>query len=173
MIKQKLQQDFSNPQSGTILIDFRKAFSRILSYWWLFIIGLVIAFVAGRLFMRYATFEYSARAVLLIKDAGTSGELSEQNILLDQRLTGGGKEMDNEIQILKSLTLMEKVVERLQLNVLYYRIGNLKESELYTKTPFFVDSFALNNRQFVNFYIELILSSSTNTGHFPTQPQLH
>jgi len=54
--------------------------------------------------------------------------------------------MDNEVQIFKSLTLMEKVVERLNLQVYYYRIGQLKETELYLNSPFVVDSFELKNK---------------------------
>ena len=127
-----------------IIVDFQKILGNLLSYWWLFLICFGLAFGLGQLYLRYATFQYSARAILLIKDAGRSGNISEQSILLAEAgISGGGKSMDNEIQILKSLALMEKVVDRLNLNVQYYRIGKLKESELYHDSPFFLDSFQL------------------------------
>ena len=128
-----------------IVIDLQKFLRKLLSFWWLFLLCFAAAIVIGRFYLRYTTFEYSSRAVLLIKDAGDSGGISEQSILADN-LMGGGKSMDNEVQIFKSLTLMEKVVERLNLQVYYYRIGQLKETELYLNSPFVVDSFELKNK---------------------------
>jgi len=126
-----------------IVIDFRKLFSKILSAWWLFLLSLIIAYSCANLYLRYATFEYAARAILLIKDTGSSGNISAESILINDEAISGSKAMDNEIQILKSLTIMEKVVKRLDLEVFYYRIGNFKETELYTETPFVLDSFFL------------------------------
>ncbi|MFK7806514.1 MAG: GumC family protein [Saprospiraceae bacterium] len=137
----------TNPSKGiedTIVVDFQRIFSRMLSFWWLFVLCFVAAIALGKIYLRYTTFQYSSRAVLLIKEAGNSGGISEQSIIADQFLSADGKSMDNEIQILKSLTLMEKVVERLHLRVAYYRIGKLKDTELYTASPFTVDSFTLN-----------------------------
>ncbi len=128
-----------------IVIDLQKFLRKLLSFWWLFLLCFAAAIATGRFYLRYSTFQYSSRAVLLIKDAGDSGGISEQSILADN-LSGGGKAMDNEIQILKSLTLMEKVVERLNLQVYYYRIGQLKETELYLNSPFIVDSFELKSK---------------------------
>jgi len=145
-----LERNNQNIPSSTLsqessVLDLQRLFSRMLSYWWLFILCFIAAIILGRFYLRYTTFQYSSRAVLLIKDAGKSGGLSEQSILADQILSGEGKAMDNEIQILKSLTLMEKVVERLNLQVAYYRIGNLKDTELYKASPFLVDSFDLKS----------------------------
>jgi len=134
----------NNLSKETVLVDFEKILSRLISYWWLFALCLIIAVGAGHFYLRYTVFEYSSRAVLLIKDAGRSGSISEQSILLSEpAFAGTGKSMDNEIQILKSLTLMEKVVERLNLDVSYFRIGKVKETELYINSPFLLDTFDL------------------------------
>jgi len=140
-----------------ILIDFRKILSRMLSAWWLFLLSIIISYGCANLYLRYTTFEYSARAILLIKDAGRSGNISAESILRAEDAVSGSKAMDNEIQILKSLTLMEKVVERLGLEVAYYRIGNFKETELYKDTPFVLDSFKINSQNIfgVNYFIVL------------------
>ncbi len=127
----------------TIRVDFQKILSRMLSYWWLFLLCFGIALGCANLYLRYANAEYSARAILLIKDAGRSGNISTQDILSANDALSGGKAMDNEIQILKSLTLMEKVIERLNLQVQYFRIGNFKETEIYKESPFLLDSFQL------------------------------
>lgn len=144
------------PQNA-ILIDFQKLFSRILSAWWLFVICFAIAIGLGKLYLRYSTFEYSSRAILLIKDTGKSGNLTAESILLSDQGLSGGKAMDNEIQILKSLTLMEKVVDRLDLNIEYSRIGQFKETKLYMDSPFLVDSVKLisNDNSYANYLVVL------------------
>lgn len=146
-------------QKDIIQIDFQKFIQKIRSFWWMFLLSLIATFCIGQLYLRYTTFEYSSRAVLLIKDAGKSGNLSEKNILSSGAagLASSGKSMDNEIQILKSLTLMEKVVEKLRLNVAYFRLGNVKETELYNESPFLLDSFSLkqDNSYGLNYYLDL------------------
>lgn len=151
----KSERSFSQ---DIILIDLQKWLGKLLSYWWLFLICLTLAYASGKLYLRYATFQYSARAILLIKDAGSSGVISEQGVLLnDQGNFGGSKAMDNEIQILKSLTLMERVVDRLGVEVTYFREGNFKEKELYLESPFLLESYAFNQDLVFgrSFFIEL------------------
>ena len=133
-----------NFQSDVVHIDLRKWLAKLLSYWWLFLLCLAIAIPSGYMYLRYATFEYSSKAILLIKDAGRSGGISEERILSQGlEFYGGGKAMDNEIQILRSLTLMEKVIDTLRANVSYFRQGVIKERELYTSSPLVLDTFAL------------------------------
>ncbi len=145
-----------SPQE-VIRLDFQKIFSRMLSYWWLFLLCFGIAIGSAKVYLRYATFEYSSRAILLIKDAGRSGDISTQDILSSSDALSGGKAMDNEIQILQSLTLMEKVVERLDLHVQYFRLGNFIETEIYKDSPFLLDSFQLVNQSDFGetFFLEL------------------
>jgi tyrosine-protein kinase Etk/Wzc len=45
------------------------------------------------------------------------------------------KILDNEVEILKSRTLMETVVADLQLNITYFAKGKIKTTELFEKSP--------------------------------------
>lgn len=150
----------TNPEQAKdiIQIDFQRFFQKIRSYWWVFLLSMIAAVALSQLYLRYTTLEYSSRAVLLIKDAGKSGSFSEKNILSKgSDFASSGKSMDNEIQILKSLTLMEKVVEKLNLNIIYTRIGKVKESELYMDSPFLLDSFSLKQEEEygIQYFLEL------------------
>ncbi len=123
-----------------IKIDLQRWLYRLLSYWWLFVISMLIAGYVGYTYVKNATPLYSTNATFLIKDAGRGGGLSEGQILLQEGLAGGGKSMDNEIQILKSLTLAEKVVDKLKANISYKKSGN--KEELYHSSPFVLDTFS-------------------------------
>ncbi|MEM8523589.1 MAG: polysaccharide biosynthesis tyrosine autokinase [Bacteroidota bacterium] len=147
-----------NKQQDFIQINFQRWLSKLLSWWWLFLIFPAIALVGGHLYLRYTTYEYATKATVLFKDAGRSGVLSEEGILLGQGLTGGRKAMDNEMQILRSLPIMEQVVEKLNLNVSYHRQGKFKEEEYYKNAPIKVDTFALVNggNYGVSFFVQTL-----------------
>lgn len=125
-------------------IDLERWFFRLLSYWWLFILCVGIAWFFAATYIKNATPLYSTSATLLIKDAGSGGGISESQILLAEGLLGGGKSLDNEIQILRSLTIMEKVVEKLQANIEYFSEIDSKRKELYSNSPIVLDSFSFN-----------------------------
>lgn len=147
----------SPSNKDAIIVDLNKIVNKLLSFWWLFIISVGIAYAASYFYLRYTTFEYSARAVLLIKDTGKSGGISEQDIISSGSGLTGGKSMDNEIQILKSLSLLEKVVDELGLQVSYYRKGQIKETELYNYSPILLDSFEMQDPDFYSysFFVEM------------------
>ncbi|MGK0388495.1 MAG: tyrosine-protein kinase Etk/Wzc [Maribacter sp.] len=147
----------TSTKQDTVKVDFQKLLYRILSAWWLFLLCAIIAQGAAYMYLRYATFEYTSNAIILVKDAGSSGNVSTQSILLSDYGLESSKALDNEIQIIKSLTIMEKVVDSLKLNISYFRQGKFKETELYTSTPFVLDSFELapNNIYGAAFFIEL------------------
>ncbi|MEL7252403.1 MAG: polysaccharide biosynthesis tyrosine autokinase, partial [Bacteroidota bacterium] len=85
--------------------------------------------------------------------------LSQENILLNQSLQGGQKGMDNEIQILQSSPIMQKVVEELGINISYYRQGRFKEHEFYRDAPISLDTIILTQNR-VSFYVRLVDKSS-------------
>ncbi len=153
-----INQDLNkNKQDELIKLDLKRWFFRLLSHWWLFAICLGVAMYGGYYYVKNAVPLYSTNATLLIKDAGKSGGISEVGILLAEGLAGGGKSMDNEIQILKSLTLMEKVVAKMDANIAFFKEGEEKEIELYTESPLVLDTFAfIGARPFgLSFYLEV------------------
>lgn len=103
---------------------------------------MAVALYAGYYYVQTVTPQYATSAILLIKDAGASGGISEGSILLQEGFSGGNKSMDNEIQILKSLTLMEKVVEKMRANIAYFKVEETKNIELYNDTPVVLDTFS-------------------------------
>lgn len=139
----------------TIQIDLQHWFLKLAARWWLILICLVIALSFGHFYLRYATYQYKTSTILLIKDAGKDDLISTESIILSQTYNVGNKGMDNEVQILRSSPLMKKVVEKLQLNVSYFRQGRFKEQEFYRDVPFHIDTFSLKKVS-ANFYINLV-----------------
>jgi len=110
-----------------------------------FILSALVFLSLAFLYIRYSTYVYQSEATILIKDTN-NGALSELAAFEDLGLGGAGlskSDFENEIEILKSKRLISEVVRDLNLNVKYYREGNLKSSEVFLETPFTVTVVSL------------------------------
>ncbi|MBL4708659.1 MAG: polysaccharide biosynthesis tyrosine autokinase [Flavobacteriales bacterium] len=154
---QEKKNTVNRNKTPDLKIDINFWLQKIVSDWWIFVIGLAIFIPAGQLYLRYTVPEYSSKAKLLIKDVGNSGGLSEASILTEGLgIKASGKDMDNEIQILRSRPVITRVVEKLNAHVTIFRKGLVKSTDLYGMAPFKLERFTIpsGKRQF-NFYIKV------------------
>ena len=82
--------------------------------------------------------EYSVSATILIKDAkkGVGGNMSELSAFHDLGVfNNSDNSLDNEIEILKSRTLLAKVIKDLNLNIKYKKEGPIRTREFYKNSP--------------------------------------
>ncbi len=117
--------------------SFRELLVKSLNYVPMFVIFLVMAFIVAFVYLRYQTPLYSASIKLLLKDANRRG--SQTTTVSDQVLPNlfftSGTNLSNEIEILKSQRLMQRVVEHQQLNTSYYSVGNVNTIEVFDLEP--------------------------------------
>lgn len=102
---------------------------RYLTHWPLFMLAAVLAAAGAYTYLRYATPVYKVSATLLVKDE--SKDLSEANILSSLDLFGSKKNIENEIQILTSRTLLRDVIRNRQLYGEIYQKGNIRDVVVY------------------------------------------
>lgn len=106
---------------------------------WIWFAGSVLVCLAlAFLYLRYSTPVYKINATLLVKDDQKGADIggANANVLQDLGLFAGKSNVDNEVEILKSRTLMESAVQDMQLNVRYFSEGRIKSKEVFTKMPF-------------------------------------
>src|SRR5690606_2119086 len=124
---------------GFIKIDFKRLLFRVLQYWYLVLgcvaIGLAIAFFHNR----YAERIYPVRASIIISAALRT----EASLLYDNPLVTGDRNSYNELYILRSYPLIQRVVEDLNLTVSFLREGEVRTTEVYT-LPFDIKVVAAN-----------------------------
>ncbi|MEP6746612.1 MAG: polysaccharide biosynthesis tyrosine autokinase [Bacteroidota bacterium] len=128
---------FETPKSGGFTI--KEHIYKYLSYWPLFLFFLIVCVGTGLLYTRYATPIYRASTLILVKGDqanGGGGRTSED--LIKMALEGGQKSnnLDNEIQLLTSTGLMERVTAKNQFNIRYYKLANIRKIDLYLDIPF-------------------------------------
>ncbi len=86
-------------------------------------------------YLRYATKIYSSTGTLLIKSDQQKGSSSNDKF---ESLFGDNKSMNiqNEMEILRSKPLMERVVKKINLEINYFGVGKIKSENIYKQGPF-------------------------------------
>ena len=124
------------PQHKEQPFDFKQIFFRYFSAWPWFLLSIAIGLSISFVYLRYSTPKYLVMARLLVNDDKKGGLDMQGNVLGDMGgLFGSKNSLDNEVEVLKTYDLIEKVVEDMKLNITYYRSGSIKNIELY-KAPF-------------------------------------
>ena len=138
-------------------IDIKSLIYIFLNHWYLFLICVIIALGLGWLYNHYKTPEYRVSGTVLIKDHQSSMDptsfISRSNFYSSQNL-------ENEIVILRSYTLCEQVVKKMDLEVSYFDNSSFVSTELYKSAPFKVD-FDRSVPQAVNLVYEIIINGET------------
>ncbi len=108
-------------------------FGLVTKYWYLFLLSIIIALGGAYIYLRYTTPIYQTTATLLIKEQPKN--MSDE-ILKEGSSAQSAVSIENEIELLKALSTIEKAVDDLGLTVGYFReksFGN--DQDIYTKSP--------------------------------------
>jgi len=119
-------------------IDIKALVLKYSQYWYYFVLSILFFGCIAFLNNRYTVPEYSVSTTLLIRDDNNT-QLGAENLLEGLELFSGKKNLKNEIVILSSYSLCEKVIEELNLGISYYQHGFLQTNELFGNSPFKVE----------------------------------
>ncbi len=109
----------------------RQFLLKYLSYWPLFTFCLLLSFSIAFLYLRYKVPVYQSNIKILVTDDSKKSGKDLSTAILDQIVSNGKSNIANELEIIKSRTLMGKVVRDLGLNIVYQSLGNIRETEIY------------------------------------------
>ena len=118
-----------------------------LDTWKWFVFSVVACLLIGYLYYHSRTRIYQRQSVMLIEDSeGSGGSMGSSRArrnnagaLLELNGVSVGDNFKNELFILSSQRLMERVVDSLKLNVDYTTRTGLRTTTLYKQTPVLVD----------------------------------
>ncbi|CEN40958.1 GumC family protein [Capnocytophaga cynodegmi] len=122
-----------NSEETTGNFNFMEQITPYVSRWKWFLAGGFLALLVAFLYLRYATPLYKASTTIMLKDENKGGTVNEFSILSDLNI-GVKDNVENEVEVLRSRTLSEKVVKKLNLNVSYFPLGK-KKPDLYKESP--------------------------------------
>ena len=115
-------------------LSSRENIIKYLRYSPLFLLTICLSLGISFLYLRYTTPVFEVSSSIFIKSDSKFQPRGndELSTLMFLSQTGG---IDNEIEILKSNSLMQRVVKILNLESLYFAIGKVKSSNVYGSNP--------------------------------------
>lgn len=113
--------------------DLKAEINKYLIHWKWFVLSVCVVFLIAFLKLRYTQPVYGASTKILMKDTKKGGRLSEAAAFSDLGINNGSRNVDDEIEIMKSRTLSEAVVEKLNYNISIIAKGKVLDVELFSK----------------------------------------
>ena len=119
-------------------VNWRSVIMEYLIYWPFILLFAIICMAGAYVYLRYQAPQYNINATVLIKQGENSKASSTGTLAAMQELgtISMASNFDNEIEVLRSRTLIKKVVNNLALNINYYSKGNFSYNKnLYRTSP--------------------------------------
>ncbi|MDX1446802.1 Wzz/FepE/Etk N-terminal domain-containing protein, partial [Lishizhenia sp.] len=128
-------------------INIKDILERYLFHWRWILLSIVFCIGIAYVYLRYTNPTFASKATVLIKDDKAGSGFSEMDMMKELGFGGGSGSLENEIEIYKSRSILEKVVRNLQINKSVVAVGDrsgLERAELYDKSPVYFD-FKVND----------------------------
>lgn len=142
--------------------NFRNTIDTYTSNWKWILLSVFVALFIAFVYLRYATYEYQSSASIKLKEDRNSTKLPEISSLQDYGLfSDNSTNVLDEMEMIKSRTILNKVVEELNLNIQYFVSGRVKEQEVYFNPPVninFIATDSVISKIDTTFYIKIISS---------------
>ncbi|MCF6224520.1 MAG: polysaccharide biosynthesis tyrosine autokinase [Flavobacteriaceae bacterium] len=118
-------------------ISFRDVLEKYLIHAKWFVLSIILFGVLAFFKLRYEVPQYKVNATILIKSKEKGNSFADLSDFEDLGLfgSGGDNSLENEMQILKSRSLMTKVVNELKLNIRYFIEESPYNKEQFLKSP--------------------------------------
>lgn len=110
---------------------FSDILHRFLPYWPVFILALMLSISLAYIKLRYATPLYRAQATIMLKDEETGAE----SVINALEGTQTKKNVENEVEIIRSVKLMTEVVKELGLYAEVFMPGRVRDLYAYKSSP--------------------------------------
>ena len=113
----------AKPDQGELI---KQEFYKYVRYWIWFAIGISLALLIGFIYLRYTPRIYKSNAKIQILNKQKGLELPSSAFVFNR----SNINLENEVEILRSYRIIERVVENLNLTMEYYEEGNIRTTEI-------------------------------------------
>src|ERR1035437_7356540 len=118
-------------------INLREIVIKYLQKWHWFLISVIVCFTIAYFYLKITNDQFEVQTTILLrKDKSSSGLLDLSMLDGLGGMSGSSKEVEDEIQVLTSKTLMTNVIKTLNIEIEYYGKKGLRYNEIYPLTPF-------------------------------------
>lgn len=115
-------------------LDVSKLWIVIKKNLWIYILIIILAAITAKLYIRYTVPIYETSSVIQINT-----EDKDKPDVINISDTYGSSSMTNLIELIRSSEFLKRTIQQLNLYTSYYAEGRFVTSELYKRSPFFVE----------------------------------
>ena len=122
-------------------VNYQELLFKYIIHWPWFIASVLACLVGAWVYLHFQTPVYQVSASIMIKDdkkGGSAGSADLENLGLGGMITST-QSIDNEIEVLRSKTILREVVNNLELYITYYDEDEFPKKELYKTSPIIVN----------------------------------
>jgi len=145
-----MQNYLDNENDNNATIDIKAEILKYLSHWRWFVFSTFVTLILAFVYLKITPKVYDVNTTILIKEDNKSDISSQLAAFSDFGFGGSKNNIENEIEVIKSRTLSERVIDTLKLNYAYKYETSFKTVELYKNTPLILSFKPLLNNQGVN-----------------------
>lgn len=139
-----MKEEFANErqrEADDEKIDIQEVLFKYIIHWPWFVGAVLVCLIGAWIYLRMATPVYNISATVLIKDdkkGGNTGGMAGLEELGLSGLISSSQNIDNELEVLRSKTLVKEVVNQLNLYVSYTDEDEFPSKNMYKTSPIIV-----------------------------------
>lgn len=140
-------------------VNLKAIIVKLLSKWYYFLIAMVIVIPMAYAYLQITPKQYQVRASLLVKNEEPA--MSTDKFLKGMDLFATKTELEDEIGILKSYSMVQQAMRQLDFGISYFTRKNFVITEHYSDAPFVIELDSVVDQMiFVPIHIERISSDA-------------
>ncbi len=118
------------------VINIKEELFKYLAHWRWFVLSVFVSLICAFVYLKVTPKSYSVATKILIKDEKSNDLANQLSAFSEAGLLGNSKNnIENEVEILKSRTLILNTLDSLNLNIQYLDVSEVTEVDLYKKSP--------------------------------------
>lgn len=121
-------------------VNYQELFFKYIIHWPWFVASVLACLIGAWVYLHFQTPVYQVSASIMIKDdkKGGGNTTDLESLGLGGMITST-QSIDNEIEVLRSKTILKEVVNNLELYITYYDEDEFPKKELYKTSPVIVN----------------------------------
>lgn len=118
------------------VINLKEELFKYLAHWRWFVLSVFVSLILAFLYLKFTPKSYNVATKILIKDEKSNDLANQLSAFSEMSMLGNSKNnIENEVEILKSRTLIYNTLDSLNLNIQYLDVSQVIEKDLYKKSP--------------------------------------
>ncbi len=127
--------------------NLEKLYSTMINYKWLILLFTIITATMMFIHLYFTPSVYSSNAILEVKSKKNAG--MPNDLLFSAFSMGGTGQINKEIEILKTFTINDQALNKVDFKTRYYKDEAYKSIELYQKVPIEIKDITILNRNII------------------------